>query len=126
MHFAVAKSRCLYNFHKAIEHAKDEIIVVESIGNTMRWHDAGFKNVVASLGCKLSNFQCRLLISSSKRVIIAYDGDEAGRNGAKYSVAKLEQFVDTIAIFPPDERDWAEMSNQEVNDIYLQAKSIQA
>lgn len=72
------KSKVLFNYDKIPQNA-EQIILTEGIFNAIT---AG-KNAVASYGCSLSDRQCRLLLDKEpKSILIAYDSDEPGVNGA--------------------------------------------
>ena len=73
------KNRTLYNINNLKkEKAKNglsSIIMVEGISV----YNAGFKNVVASMGTSLTTEQARLLKRFAPTVLISYDGDGAGQ-----------------------------------------------
>lgn len=48
--------------------------------DTISLYQAGFKNVVASMGTSLTQDQARLLKRYTSNVLISYDGDSAGQN----------------------------------------------
>ena len=52
-------------------------------------HQAGFENVVASLGTALTPDQCRLMRQYCEEVVIAYDSDTAGRSATSKAVNLL-------------------------------------
>lgn len=78
------KSKLLYGYHLA----KDEIfrlkkmIIVEGYLDVIMLHQAGFKNVVATLGTALTKDHLPLLRRGEPKVIIAYDADSAGIEAA--------------------------------------------
>lgn len=78
------KSRLLYAYHLAREsiHRKKEIIVTEGYLDVVMLHQAGFTQAVATLGTALTAEHLPLLQKGEPRVIMAYDGDEAGQNAA--------------------------------------------
>lgn len=117
-HTSFNKSNYLYHFYKAKPFCSQELILVESIGNVMRWWDCGFKNCVACLGSSLSIKQIRLIIPSTKKVLLAFDNDKAGLKVLKKASKSLEEYVNIATILPPPDRDWADCSNKEVLDIY--------
>lgn len=84
------KSRLLYAYHLAKEsiYSKNEIIVVEGYIDVIMMHQAGFKNVVATLGTALSKDHLPLLSRGEPRVIVSYDGDRAGISAA-YKASRL-------------------------------------
>ena len=70
-------------------------------------HQAGFENVVASLGTALTSSQVKLLARYSERVVVSYDGDTAGINAAAKS---LDLFLErgfenaTVADLPKEKQ----------------------
>ncbi len=77
------KSRTLYNINllKKLkrEQAIRDVIVVEGYMDTLSLYQAGFQNVVASMGTSLTKDQARLLKRYTENVLISYDGDFAGQ-----------------------------------------------
>jgi DNA primase len=78
------KSRLLYAYHlaKHILYKKQEIIITEGYLDVVMLHQAGFDNAVATLGTALTQEHLPLLRKGNPRVIMAYDGDKAGRAAA--------------------------------------------
>ncbi|HEU4523198.1 MAG TPA: DNA primase [Thermoanaerobaculia bacterium] len=76
------KSRLLYNLHRSKDAMRkiDRAILVEGYFDAIAIDHAGVPGVVASMGTSLTAGQASLLRRFTRRVIIAYDGDEAGRN----------------------------------------------
>ncbi|HVR43058.1 MAG TPA: DNA primase [Thermoanaerobaculia bacterium] len=76
------KSRLLYNLHRARDAMRrmDRAIVVEGYFDCLTLDHAGVDGVVASMGTSLTTGQAAMIRRLSKRVIVCYDGDEAGRN----------------------------------------------
>ncbi len=82
------KERVLYNYHRAREHAAEGLILVEGFFSVLKLHEAGFQNVVAAMGCEVSDHQAAIL-ARAVEVIVLFDGDAAGRIGADAARAKL-------------------------------------
>ncbi|MCW8837406.1 MAG: DNA primase [Thiovulaceae bacterium] len=78
------KSRLLYAYHHAKQtlHKTKEIIITEGYLDVIMLHQAGFNNAVATLGTALTPEHLPLLRKGEPRVIMAYDGDKAGRAAA--------------------------------------------
>ena len=72
------KSKTLFNVHRA-KRIGSNVIVVESSFDAIRVHQAGFPNVVATLGGFLSTEQQGILNRYFNRVILMTDADLAGR-----------------------------------------------
>lgn len=77
------KSKTLYNINllKKLKRSQTikEVIMVEGYMDTISLYQAGFKNVVASMGTSLTQDQARLIKRYTDTVLISYDGDGAGQ-----------------------------------------------
>ncbi|HUY20339.1 MAG TPA: DNA primase [Candidatus Binataceae bacterium] len=87
-----SKARNLYGLYEARQALgrADRAIVVEGYFDAIAVSQAGFKEVVASLGTSLTVDQLRVLARYTRNVIACFDGDEAGR---KASMRALEVFL---------------------------------
>ena len=78
------KRKTLYNINllKKLKRQQsiNEVIMVEGYMDTISLYQAGFENVVASMGTSLTVEQARLIKRYSSNVYISYDGDFAGQN----------------------------------------------
>jgi len=84
------KSQILYGYHRAKKsiYEKKEIIITEGYLDVIMFHQAGFKSTVATLGTALTSEHLPLLKKGEPKVILAYDGDEAGIEAA-YKAARM-------------------------------------
>lgn len=73
------KRKNLFALNFAKNHCEDELILCEGNMDVVALHAAGFENAVASLGTALTDDQARIMTKYTKRVVIAYDSDVAGR-----------------------------------------------
>lgn len=75
------KSRLLYNLHRSKDGMRkiDRAILVEGYFDAIAIDYAGVQGVVASMGTSLTAGQASLLRRYATRVVIAYDGDNAGQ-----------------------------------------------
>ena len=84
--FVFSKSNNLYNLNNLKklknENGLDGVIIVEGYMDTISLVQAGFKNVVASMGTSLTKDQARILKRYTDKVYICYDGDFAGQKAA--------------------------------------------
>jgi DNA primase len=90
------KSRVLFNLHRAREHAREGLIVVEGFFTVFEFWERGRKNVVALMGSSMSAEQERLIVETvgpKGRVLLALDNDEAGRKGSEDAVNRLRSQV---------------------------------
>jgi DNA primase len=67
---------------KAAMTAGGSAIVVEGYTDVIAMHAAGFTNTVATLGTALTPQHLKLLSRFTSRVVLLFDGDEAGRRAA--------------------------------------------
>ena len=84
-----SKSRNLYGLNFAKAAKKRELILVEGYMDMLSIYQAGFKNVVASLGTAFNNDHARTLKRFADDVILLYDSDEAGTNAALRAIPVL-------------------------------------
>lgn len=84
------KTEILYGLYENLEEikAKKEVILVEGQFDAIRVWDAGYRNVVSSMGATLSPEQARLLMPLVSKIIVLYDGDEAGRGKPTFDKEK--------------------------------------
>ena len=113
------KSKTLFNIHRA-KKIGAHVIVVESSFDAIRVHQAGFPNVVATLGGFLSTEQQNLLNRHFNKITIMTDADQAGRELGKSIVNKLK-FKDLLwasyeygKIYPHDAKDAGDMTDEEI------------
>jgi DNA primase len=78
------KSTLLFNYFRARDQIRkmERAVLVEGYFDCIALDHAGVPGVVASMGTSLTPGQASLLRRIAKQVVIAYDGDNAGRNAA--------------------------------------------
>ncbi|MEO8216987.1 MAG: DNA primase [Acidobacteriota bacterium] len=78
------KSHLLYNLNRSRDKIRktERAILVEGYFDAIALDHAGIPGVVASMGTSLTPGQASLLRKFARRVVVAYDGDSAGRNAA--------------------------------------------
>ncbi len=87
------KGKNFYGINFAKKHAREKgrICVVEGYFDLLSMFKAGVEETVATLGTALTPYQAALLKSLSCEVILIFDGDNAGYNGAKRALKVLVQ-----------------------------------
>lgn len=83
------KSRNLFGLHLAKASKRKEFILVEGYMDMFSLYQAGFHNVVASLGTAFNQEHARTLKKYASDVILLYDSDEAGTNAALRAIPVL-------------------------------------
>ncbi len=98
----------LYAARKAIREANQAVLMEGNLDVVSAWQ-AGVENAVASLGTSFTPEQAARLKRMTNRLVIAYDGDEAGQAAAARAldIAQEAGLDVRIAVFPngadPDE-----------------------
>ena len=98
------KSKNLYNINQVKKQKKagllKNIIIVEGYMDTISLFQAGFENVVASMGTALTKEQARLVKRYSDTIYISYDGDFAGQKGAIRGLEILRDEQINVRVVP--------------------------
>jgi DNA primase len=84
-----AKSKVLFNLHRAAAGEEEICIVVEGFFDCLKVDQAGFGSVVALMGAALYDRQRWLLTERFRRIILMLDGDPAGRRASDAISARL-------------------------------------
>jgi DNA primase len=89
------KSRTLYLIDKAKGPIRKggQAVIVEGYTDALMAHQAGFDNVVASLGTALTPNQIGLLTRYANRIALAYDVDPAGERAGTIGVTALAGLI---------------------------------
>ena len=113
------KSKTMFNVHRA-KKIGDHVIIVESSFDAIRIHQAGFPNVVATLGGFLSKEQHHILNRYFNRITIMTDTDLAGRE-LGLSIANKLRMKDVLwasyeygKIYPHEAKDAGDMTDEEI------------
>ncbi|HOP57610.1 MAG TPA: DNA primase [Bacillota bacterium] len=127
------KGETLYNLDKAQTFIRQsgEAILYEGFMDVIASVKAGVKNAVASMGTQLTMQQAALLRKYTDKVVICYDGDEAGFNatGKAITILRDERFEISVVVLPegldPDDfvrkhsaKAFAEFIDKNKIDIY--------
>lgn len=102
------KGSTFYGLNLTAKHirAKDAVVVVEGYMDFIALYMAGVDNVVATLGTAMTENHARLLKKYTSRVILMFDGDQAGQTAAERSLKPLfSEGLCPLAVFLPEELD---------------------
>jgi len=103
-----SKGHLLYGLNLTKDAIRDagEFILVEGYTDFLALFQAGYKNVVASLGTALTPHQIGLAMRFAPKAMINYDGDAAGRTAAFRAVPLFfEKGVETRVLVLPENLD---------------------
>jgi len=106
-HLLFKKGDILYPYHMARKAVRDMgyVLLVEGYMDAITCHLHGFSNALAALGTALTPSQARKVVRLSKEVVLAYDGDEAGRKAALRAASVFFQVgvVPRVVLLPSGE-----------------------
>jgi DNA primase len=82
------KKENLYGLHAALESIRraGTAVVVEGNFDVLSLHEAGIEEAVAPMGTALTIEQVRLLGRAAKRIVVIFDGDNAGMRAAQKAI----------------------------------------
>lgn len=101
------KSNILYNYHRA--HTKlnkdDSIIIMEGYFDVIRASTVGVNNCVAPMGTSLTKKHIQILKKITNRVILCFDGDNAGKLATIKAIPLLEELGMDVKVIRLEEKD---------------------
>jgi DNA primase len=122
------RSKTMFNIHRA-KRIGSQVVVVESSFDAIRVHQAGFPNVVATLGGHISPENLSLLNRYFTTITIMTDADQAGRD-LGFNIANKLKGKDILwasysygKIYPHDAKDAGDMTDEEIVDCIRNAVS---
>ena len=105
-----SKSKTLYALNRARKTIaeRDQAVIVEGYMDVVACHQAGFTNVIATLGTSLTDEHVRLLGRYTKNVVLSFDADDAGiraalRSAELFAAAGANAFSLKVLNLPPGE-----------------------
>jgi|SRR6478752_1127910 len=113
-------AKTLFNIHNAIRSGSDTLIITESNFDAIRVNQAGYSNVVATLGGTFSDYHLTQVYTYFNRVILMTDDDEPGIKFAEKIARKCNRKgvypyrakFDELHLFPNGAKD---VSDQDKN-----------
>ena len=112
------KSLVLFNYHRAKGSVnRGVVIVVEGFFDCMKIYQAGFPNVVALMGSSLSPEQEALLLTCFGKVVLMFDGDEAGKSATSEITSQFAQKCFVRVVDVPDGKQPDQLSSDEIREI---------
>ncbi len=83
------KTKNLFSLNFAKAEGKERLILAEGYMDVIAMYQAGFRNVVATLGTALTQDQARAISNYVDEVVLCYDSDEAGQKATKRATGLL-------------------------------------
>jgi DNA primase len=120
------KSRRLYNLHRSKDAMRryDRAILVEGYFDAIAIDHAGVPGVIASMGTSLTAGQASLMRRFTRNVVIAYDGDAAGRNATlRAAQVLLAAGLNVSALDLQGEKDPDSLVQKQGTDKFLEVLS---
>lgn len=94
-----------------------EIYVCEGLFDCLRlW--SNYKYAIAGFGCLFSDYQIQLLQGlPARKLILAFDNDEAGKDGADRIKRAIKNKIITEVILPEGKKDIGECTDEEIQNL---------
>jgi DNA primase len=109
------KGRTLFGLDRAKETIRRDrqAVLVEGYTDVLMAHQAGRRDCVAGLGTALTQDHARVLRRFAERIVLLYDGDEAGREAARRALGVfLQEEVETRIALLPEGRDPCDLARE--------------
>lgn len=116
------KSYELYHLDraKAVMKKQGEVYLMEGFLDVIAAHRSGIDNAVASMGTALTSEHARHLATFCKKVVLTYDGDQAGQAATLKALDVLHDFqVEIVSL--PDKMDPDELLQKNSEEVLVQA-----
>ncbi len=99
------KNRILYNIHRArrVVQEKKRLVLFEGFMDVIMAEKAGIEEGAAVMGTALTAFHARILGKVAKRIVLCFDGDEAGREAVRRFLGDLGKNAFETAVAPMPE-----------------------
>lgn len=102
------KGRLIYGLNLAKASKRGNIVLVEGNIDVISLHQAGFDNVVATMGTALTEDHARILARHTKELVICYDNDSAGKHSTERALGILKNTTMEVRVLQlPNPRDGA-------------------
>lgn len=95
---AFKKSRLIYALNFAKNTKRPNLILVEGNIDVITLHQAGFDNVVATMGTALTEEHTRILSRYTKELVLCYDNDAAGKKSTDRVLGILKNADLTVRV----------------------------
>lgn len=110
------KSKLLFGLDEARQRIRETetVVVVEGYTDCITAHQFGVTNAVATLGTALTDTHVSYLKRLARKVVLVFDGDDAGQHAAERSLTKfISQEVDLRILTLPAGKDPAEFLEEQ-------------
>jgi 5S rRNA maturation endonuclease (ribonuclease M5) len=115
----MVSGNCLYGFDDC-EKGADFLVIVEGPREKMKLWQEGFTNAGAIFGSHLSHTQMTLIGElCPKKVVLMFDGDDAGVVATERAAGKLERFFPTQKCMVPRGKDPKNLSGEDFEKMLL-------
>ncbi len=99
------KSKALYglNWAKADAVNSDEMVICEGYTDVIGFHRAGVPRAIATCGTSLTEDHVKMIRRFTRRLVLAYDADDAGRTAADrvYAWEQAHDLEVSVVVLPP-------------------------
>jgi len=100
------KSEILFGFHRAKAHMREGALLVEGYFDVLQLHQAGINQAIAPLGTALTEGQLKSIARYTKKIVLCFDGDEAGQRATEKALKlALQMGLDPRILTLPQDED---------------------
>jgi DNA primase len=112
------KRRLLFNLHRVLEESANLAVLVEGFFDCFKVRQAGYPSI-SLLGSSLSKEQEELICNHFKKVVLLFDGDDAGRAATDDCLQRLGRRLWVQAISLPDSVQPDQLSTEEIQTMLV-------
>lgn len=114
------KEQVVYHLHHAQQYAaKHGLIITEGFFGVMDLYQRGFPHAVAVMGASISAHQVERIHSMRpKQILLLFDGDKAGRRGARAAYLRLTSIAPTTIHQMPDGHGPEDVPSDEIHSFF--------
>lgn len=109
----------LYNYDNVI--GKECVVICEGMIDIMAFHELNIP-AVCTFGAKITDKQFSLLLKLGCDLVFAFDGDEAGRKATNEAINRFKNIANTSIIEFKEGQDPANISREELLELYERRK----
>jgi len=128
-HEKFRKSFYLYGLNSAKHRIRERgfVLVVEGNFDLLQCHNNDLTNSVAMFGKALSLHQIALLIRYTDKIVLGFDGDNAGKSGQEKTSIEMKEFTSVVPpVFSLTGVEWPELKTKTDPDEYIRENGIRS
>lgn len=102
----------LFNYDNIVRYKP--LIVVEGVFDVFAYWQAGYKNVVATFGCHMTQAQERQILLATHEIVLSYDNDDSGKLGTNIAIGMLKDKINIKIANLPMQNDPGQLDENNI------------